>query len=247
MFSACQARLITNLVGNRLQLITSCQVNSDNCHVWGSQLKNNNELLEAIPKVNPILDRLISEPEFMVGMIHHNSIITGVIKLTASFEYFLNDLISLCMMRNYGLLKKGLKDVQVSPFDIVEFSELKEIRYKYIEIIAQNICKGELWSKKLKRVCSFLEVSNKYYSDQINSIIDSIWTMRNVIAHGDSRNLRFVDNGITIEHTEDSINEEYIKFITAFIKAADILEQLMLDLDREALEKWPAKDFEKQI
>lgn len=244
MLSACQARWISNLAGNRLQLITSCQIDKENWYVWGSQLKKNEELLGVIPKVKPILERLVSEPEFMVGMVHHNSIITGVIKLTSSFEYFLNDLVSLCMMRNYGLLKKGLSDIQINPVDIVEFNEIKELRYKYIEIITQDKCKGELWSKKLKRVCSFLGLSNKYFSSPINNTIDSIWKMRNVIAHGDSRKLVFDNNGLLIEHTENSTSEEYIKFITVFIKIADELEELMRDLDRETLEKWVAKDFE---
>ncbi|OPH47340.1 hypothetical protein BC351_40345 [Paenibacillus ferrarius] len=107
-------------------------------------MKKNEELLEAIPKVNPILNRLVSEPKFMVGEFHHNSIITGVIKFTSSFEYFLNDLVINCMRRNYGLLKKGLKDIPITPSDIVEFTEMINLRYKYIEIIAQNNCKGEL-------------------------------------------------------------------------------------------------------
>lgn len=244
MFSACFARLSTNLSGYRLQLLTSSQISKDNCFDWGTHLSKSKHLLVDIPTVKPILERLTSEPEFMVGMVQHDAIITGVIKLTSSFEYFLNDLVSLCMMRNYSLLKKGLKDIQINPFDIVEIDNLKMIRYKYIDIIAHEKCKGELWSKKLKRACSFLGVSEKNYLNSINKTIDSIWKMRNVIAHSDSRKLTFTDQWEILEYTEFSNEDMYINFIIHLIKAVDSLEDLMKSLDNEALKKWPAENFE---
>lgn len=244
MFSACYARLGTNLAGNRLQLLTSCQISTENCFDWGAQLSKQKDLLALIPTVKPILERLNSEPEFMVGLIQHNSLITGVIKFTSSLEYFLNDLVSLCMMRNYSLLKKGLKDIEINPFDIVEMNDLLKIRYKYIEIITQEKCKGELWSKKLKRVCGFLDISNEYYSNKINKTIDSIWEMRNVIAHSNPHTLSFADDGIILKHTEESNKETYIDFIVHFINAADKIDKLLEKLDTEALKKWPAKDFQ---
>ncbi|OPH47341.1 hypothetical protein BC351_40350 [Paenibacillus ferrarius] len=93
-------------------------------------------------------------------------------------------------------------------------------------------------------MCSFLEVSNKYLSNPINNTIDSIWKMRNVIAHGASRKLSYIDYDTTLEHSIDSDDEVFIKFMTKFIKASDILEDLMVNLDLEAFEKWPAIDFE---
>ena len=244
-FSACYARLGTNLSRNRLQLLTSCQIDKETCYNWGIQLSKQNELLYEIPTVKPILDRLISEPEFMIGMLHHNSLITGITKFTSSLEYYLNDIVTLCMERNYSLLKKGLKDIQMNPFDIVDMDNLLKIRYKYIDIIAQEKCKGELWSKKLKRVCMFLNLSNKYYSDKINNTVDSIWEMRNIIAHGDSSILSFLDDGILLEHTEESNKEVYMDFIVHFIKIADKINELLLKFDKEALKKWPAKDFRR--
>lgn len=243
MFSACYARLVTNFSGNRLQLLTSYQINKDTCFELGDRLKKDKKLLANIPTVKPILDRLTVESQFMVGMVQHNSIITGVIKLTSSLEYFLNDLVSLCMIRNNSLLKKGLKDIQINSFDIVDMDDLNKIREKYIEIIAQDKCKGELWSRKLKRVCSFLEVSEKYYADSLNKAIDSIWMMRNVIAHGNSNRLVFTKDDVMYEHLEVSREDEYIRFIEPFISVMDKLEKMMEKLDAEALKKWPAQNF----
>ena len=242
MFSACYARLATNISGNRLQLLTSYQINKDTCYELGNRLKKDKKLLVNIPTVEPILKRLTLEPQFMVGMVQHNSIITGVIKLTSSLEFFLNDLVSLCMVRNNSLLKKGLKDIQINPFDIVEMDDLNKIREKYIGIITQDKCKGELWSKKLKRVCSFLEVSDKYYADSLNKAVDSIWMMRNTIAHGNSNRLVFVKDDVMYEHLEVSKEDEYIRFIEPFISIMDKLENLMEKLDLEALNKWSAQD-----
>ena len=243
MFSACYARLVTNFSGNRLQLLTSYQINKDTCFELGDRLKKDKKLLANIPTVKPILDRLTVESQFMVGMVQHNSIITGVIKLTSSLEYFLNDLVSLCMIRNNSLLKKGLKDIQINSFDIVDMDDLNKIREKYIEIIAQDKCKGELWSRKLKRVCSFLEVSEKYYADSLNKAIDSIWMMRNVISHGNSNRLVFTKDDVMYEHLEVSREDEYIRFIEPFISVMDKLEKMMEKLDAEALKKWPAQNF----
>ena len=176
-----------------------------------------------IPTVKPILERLTLEPQFMVGMIQHNAIITGVIKFTSSLEYFLNDLVSLCMVRNDSLLKKGLKEIQINPFDIVDMDDLNKIKKKYIGIIAQDKCRGELWSKKLKRVCSFLEVSDKYYADSINKAVDSIWVMRNTIAHDNSNRLVFVKDDVRYEHLEVSKEDEYIRFVEPLISVMDKL------------------------
>lgn len=243
MFSPCYFRLASNLARNRLQLLTSGQISAENCFDWGTQLSKQKDLLSSIPTIKPILESFNSEPEFMVGLIRHNSIITGVIKFTSSLEYFLNDLVSLCMIRNDSLLKKGLKDIQINPFDIVEINDLFKIRYKYIEIIAQDKCKGELWSKKLKKVCRFLDISSTYYSNKINRTIDSIWEMRNIIAHSNPSILSFTDDGKNFQHTEKSNKETYIDFIVYFIKAADKINTLLEKMDTEALKKWPTKDF----
>ena len=87
-------------------------------------------------------------------------------------------------------------------------------------------------------------VSEKYYSNSINKTIDSIWKMRNVIAHSDSRKLTFTDQGKILEHTEFSTEDMYINFIIHLIKAVDSLKDLMESLDNEALKKWPVEDFE---
>ena len=87
-----------------------------------------------------------------------------------------------------------------------------------------------------------MEVSDKYYADSINKTVDSIWMMRNTIAHDNSNRLVFVKDDVRYEHLEVSKEDEYIRFVEPLILIMDKLEKLMEKLDVEALKKWPSQD-----
>lgn len=173
----------------------------------------------------------------MARKLRHNLIISSVIKFTSNTEYYLNNLVGLCMKNNTSLLLKGLQNIQINPFDIVNMNDLTSMQFKYIDIIAQEKCKGELWSKKLKHVCRFLTISDKFLSNKINKSIDSIWKMRNIIAHNNSNVLKFIYNDMIFEHSEHSNKEVYINFIMHFIEASEIFWKMLNQLEEEALKK----------
>lgn len=240
MISACCARLMSSMTGLRLHLIVNSQITTDNCQSWGESLSSDEALLSSIKKSNSILELMIQDKQLVLTKLHHNAIITSIVDFTSTFEFFLNDIVTLCMKRNYSLLKKGLKEVQINPIDIVDYEDLKELRYKYISIISQSKCSGELWSKKLKRVSTFLSLSNKYYTHEVNKTIDSIWMMRNIIAHGNSRLISFRSKDITYSHSMTSKDDDYNSLIIELLNNIETLVELMRELDNEALAKWPA-------
>ena len=45
------------------------------------------------------------------------------------------------------------------------------------------MCSGEMWSGKFKKYVKFLSLPNNLLGETINKKIDSIWKMRNDIAH----------------------------------------------------------------
>ena len=107
MFSACVARLISELSGLKIQAIINGQINIDNCLEWGNKISKLSYFQE-LKSIHPIHNRLIKEPEFMVSELYFGSLKSVIISFSANLEFFLKDSMQLCMMRNYSLLKKGL-------------------------------------------------------------------------------------------------------------------------------------------
>jgi hypothetical protein len=245
MISACYARLASSFSVIRLQLVLNSQINAKDCLKWGKNI-NTSQLVKDIESVKPILERLSNEPDFMVREIYLNTLKISILNFTSYIEFFLKDSLALCMKRNYSLLNKGLSDegVSITPKDITEFQDIIQIREKYIYLISDYKCKGELWSNKFKCFINFLSLPKSLLSNEINIKMDSFWRLRNDIVHGNSKVYNLKIKKEEFIYSSDMSNNEYIQFIKMFIDLMDSTLIFFQKVDSMYLELWPATDGE---
>lgn len=243
MLSACLARLGTACSGLKLQAIINAQIDENNCREWGNRISKADYFAE-IKSVHPIHNRLIEEPQFMVSELYYNAIKSLVINFSASLEFFLKDSMRLNMMRNYSLLKKGLIESKqsVNPIDIVEINDIEQVRLKYINNISNIMSSGELWSNKIKKYIKFMDLPNNLYAEVINKEIDSIWKMRNDIAHANTRILSLNYGEVTHKYGTGISVDEYTQFALLFTKLVDDTMTFLSKVDKLSLAKWKTTD-----
>ena len=243
MLSASYARLCSELIGLKLQAIISGQIDANNCLEWGEKISKA-DYFDEIKSVYPIHDRLIKEPNFMLSKLYYNSLKSLIISFSATLEFFLKDSMQLNMMRNYSLLKKGLIESKqvIDPKDIVDIDDIELVRLKYIKNISNNMCSGEMWSGKFKKYVKFLSLPNNLLGETINKKIDSIWKMRNDIAHANTNILSINYNGTIHKFGADINAEQYTEFALFFIKLLDETLSFVEKVDKLSLEKWKTTD-----
>lgn len=243
MLSASYARLGSELSGLKLQAIISGQIDANNCLEWGEKISKA-DYFDEIKSVYPIHDRLIKEPNFMLSKLYYNSLKSLIISFSATLEFFLIDSMQLNMMRNYSLLKKGLIESKqlIDPKDIVDIDDIELVRLKYIKNISNNMCSGEMWSGKFKKYVKFLSLPNNLLGETINKKIDSIWKMRNDIAHANTNILSINYNGTIHEFGADINAEQYTEFALFFIKLLDETLSFVGKVNKLSLEKWKTTD-----
>lgn len=243
MLSASYARLGSELSGLKLQAIISGQIDANNCLEWGEKISKA-DYFDEIKSVYPIHDRLIKEPNFMLSKLYYNSLKSLIISFSATLEFFLKDSMQLNMMRNYSLLKKGLIEYKqvIDPKDIVDIDDIELVRLKYIKNISNNMCSGEMWSGKFKKYVKFLSLPNNLLGETINKKIDSIWKMRNDIAHANINILSINYNGTIHKFGADINAEQYTEFALFFIKLLDETLSFVEKVDKLSLEKWKTTD-----
>lgn len=243
MFSTSYARLVLELGGLKLQAIINGQIDTNNCLEWGEKISKA-DYLDEIKSIYPIHDRLVKEPNFMLSKLYYNFLKSLIISFSATLEFFLKDSMQLNMMRNYSLLKKGLIESKqvIDPKDIVDIDDIELVRLKYIKNISNNMCSGEMWSGKFKKYVKFLSLPNNLLGETINKKIDSIWKMRNDIAHANTNILSINYNGTIHKFGADINAEQYTEFALFFIKLLDETLSFVEKVDKLSLEKWKTTD-----
>ena len=180
----------------------------------------------------------------LYSKLYYNSLKSLIISFSATLEFFLKDSMQLNMMRNYSLLKKGLIESKqvIDPKDIVDIDDIELVRLKYIKNISNNMCSGEMWSGKFKKYVKFLSLPNNLLGETINKKIDSIWKMRNDIAHANINILSINYNGTIHKFGADINAEQYTEFALFFIKLLDETLSFVEKVDKLSLEKWKTTD-----
>ena len=243
MLSACYARLSSELSGLKLQSIINGQIDVGNCLEWGNKISKA-DYFDEIKSIYPIHRRLLKEPNFMVSKLYYSSLKSLIISFSSTLEFFLKDSMQLNMMRNYSLLKKGLIESKqvIDPKDIVDIDDIELVRFKYIKIISNSMCSGEMWSGKFKKYVKFLSLPNDLLRETINKKIDSVWKMRNDVAHANANMLSINNNGVMHKYGANINAEQYTEFALFFIKLLDETIFFLEKVDRLSLEKWETTD-----
>ncbi|HVU93701.1 MAG TPA: HEPN domain-containing protein [Puia sp.] len=247
MISASSARLLSFSSGLRLQLMISTQFKTEECLAWGRSLEPILKKDVSLPDITPILERLLTEPEFALDDLRHNTIASGIVGYTSSIEYYLQDIIELCLKRNSGLRKKGLSGIQLPALELEHYSDTKSIKSKLIKSLSSENSKGALFSNKFKKISSFLSLRDALVDADVIKSLDSLWSMRNKFAHENQATLK----SYSIYSTAGEISlsrqvsaEEYTKFIFELVKIIDRSNDSLFIVDQMALQKWSADKFE---
>lgn len=243
MPTACFHRLLTAYNSLKLQAIIHTQIDAQNCLDWGEKISKE-KYFEKIQSVHPIYNRLIEEPNFMVSSLYYASIQSLIISFSSTLEFFLKDNVKLNMMRNYSLLKKALFETNqvIDPKDIVDIKDIELIRLKYINIISQRMCSGELWKSKFKKYVKIMSLPKKLYNETINDRIDSLWKARNDIAHANTQGLSLEYNQCVYKYDSHIGIKEFTQFVLLFTEIVDEVITFLHNVDELSLKQWKTTD-----
>lgn len=246
LHSACFTRVGSTIAVLRLQLLLSTQFTEQECLGWGSSLWGDVQESDIFKTVEPILNRLVSEPEFALGDLRHGAIASGILTFTSAVEYYLKDVILLSLRRHSGLRKEALKGFSIPALDLEKFDNLNDIKLKYFDSLSSEHSKGGLFSNKIKKASSFLSVDEKVFDKEILTKVDSVWALRNRMAHQNQVTIKeYQVNGIGdgSKITREATKADYSKFILGLVSVVnDTVERIGI-WDQSVMTKWPANNL----
>ncbi|QXP62757.1 HEPN domain-containing protein [Polaribacter sp. HaHaR_3_91] len=246
ILSAPYARLIGTISSLNLQLLISTQFSEQDCLNWEQSLRDDLGNLKSKLKVDSILKRLSNSPVFMLDELRMSSIDSTIITYTSSIELFIREIIDLSLRRNSSLRKKAFSKVQISALELENKTELNEIKNDLFKTLSIEHSKGQLLSEKLKRASKFLSISKSSTKDILINDIDSIWKLRNSIAHSNDGNktiYEFTSNNIKKTIGGYSTKEEYLNFTTELLEPMNAFFDFLEEWQNEVLDKWDANSF----
>lgn len=243
MFSACFARLATSVAGLRLQFLLSTQYNVEECHKWGTLLNDQMSPHQESYGVESILEKLLNEPQFALSDLLHNAVSSGIIGFTSAFEFYLKDIIALCLKRSSSLRKQAFSKFEIKALDLEAFASLDEIKGKYIESLSSEHCKGGLFTDKIKKASSFLSVDYKLFDKTSLLELDSIWSLRNNLAHNNSAKIENYIINIGIDKAQVKVDKNfekgsYIAFVGNIVMIINRALEIVKRWEEAILEKW---------
>lgn len=246
MISACSARLLSLIAGTRLQVLLPSEFSEANCSAWGANVRIAASSHNVASDVAPILDRLEGEPAFAVQNLRWNAATIGIVAFTSAVEYFLQDLVSLCLRRNSGLRRKAFASHTIPALELEELQALNQIKLRHIDILANENSSGSLLSHKFTKTKRFLDITTKALSSDHKDTLDSIWKLRNRLAHenhGTINKLTIVRATGDFELSREHSKEEYVQFALNLCEAFEHAMQFFNTFDQASLAKWPADAF----
>ena len=248
MISACSARLLSLLAGTRLQVLLASEFSEANCAAWGASVRIASSSHGVAADVAPILIRLENEPAFAVQDLRWNAATSGIIAFTSAVEYFLEDLVSLCLRRNSGLRKKAFAQYKILALELEESQSVDQIKLRHIDIIANNNTSGALLSHKFTKTVSFLDVTPACLNKDLKASLDSIWKLRNRLAHENHatiKQLTVIHNNGNLVLTRIHTKADYLQFALDLCETFGMAVQCLDQFNQASLTKWPADAFIK--
>lgn len=244
-YTGCYSSFATTISILNLQLMISTQFTDQECLDWERSLRGDLNKDEISLFAKPIIDRLRDAPLFILNELRYSSISSAIVNFTSSTEHYLKDIIELCLQRNDSLRKKAFSQREIKAIDLEKVETLNEIKKNLFKVISQEESKGQLFQNKFKRTAKFLEVKNSHINKCLFKSLDSIWELRNKIAHSNNGFIQeFEIKGEKNFHiTKEPSKTEYLNFCIEFLKIIDDFSIALKDWERTLMEKWPAHSF----
>ncbi|MGE6352923.1 hypothetical protein ACQKCJ_03485 [Flavobacterium sp. NPDC079362] len=245
-FSGPFASFWTNISSLNLQLMISTQFTDQECLDWESSLRVDLQKVNSKINSDPIVERLKEAPLFMLNELRSSFISTTIINFTSTTEHYLKDMIELSLQRNSGFRKKAFVNHKMSAIELEENIDLNDIKKRIFKIISAEHSKGPVLSSKFKKASSFLSIKEEIITSEVFTSLDSIWRLRNKIAHSNKGFIKFfeIDSPVgLIKVSSEPEKEDYFYFCISLLKIIDDFTALLNEWDRAVLEKWPANSF----
>ena len=99
---------------------------------------------------------------------------------------------------------------------------------------------------KFKKATSFLSIEKSSAQNELFKSLDSIWGVRNKIAHSNKgfiKEIEIYTQNELIILTNEPQKKEYLYFSIALLKIIDDFTKYLKEWDFKVLEKWPASSF----
>lgn len=246
MISACSAKMLTLNSGIRLQLIMSCAITNEDCQKWSNTIKDDSSFDVLMPELKPIIDRIDQESSFAVHLVKRNTVISSILAFTSSLEFFLKDIVGLCLIRNSSLRKKAFSNYKISATDLEKYHTIDQIKKVHIEAISNLQTSGSLFIPKFRKMSKFLGLKDNSDNTKLLKSLDSIWELRNRLAHTNHNSIpdfSFVYGETRFQLHNEITSFDYNLFIINLCSLfADAIDYLV-KIDSDALLKWGANDF----
>lgn len=236
-----------------LQLLLSTEITNDNCKNWANDLLSKSEVTNTISTLlTTWLNDSTTSGLLAFLTLRSQNLASGIISFTSSSEYFLKDIIIECLRRNLHLRKKGF-NFKKDNFDanslfslknLEDYNSIEKAKIQVMKQLASIFSKGETFSDKFGRVCSFLDLNDEVIPKLLINSLNSIWRLRNKIAHIDLDKVDWVFetlNGNKIEYNQYN-EEQYLPFVLELIKVIIEIENVFKSFGSKAETKWPIKD-----
>lgn len=245
MISACSARILSLFSGLRLLILLSNEITGEECLFWANKAIENPSLQVFKDKVGPITNAL-SDFGFAEQLIKTNMLNSAILAFTSSVEFYLQDIVVLCLQRNSSLRKQAFANYEISGKELEEFSSINDIKRKHFRLIASSQTSGALFSEKIKKAQKFLGVKGLMIDKQLLQSLDSLWELRNRLAHHNHGSIK--EYSFLYKNTEQILPRpcariEYQSFITPLCVMLEEAVEWLILFDKETLEKWTATDF----
>jgi len=246
LMSGPYASYLTTISILNLQFLLSTQFTDQNTLDWEVNLRTDLQKSTFKTLVDPIVERLTKAPFFLLKEIWLSSISSAIINFTSTTEHYIKDALVLSLQRNSSLRKQAFSEISISGSELENNFSLDTIKLKYFKVIATDKSKGELFSAKFERASKFLGVDRSFLDKKICTMLDSIWMLRNDIAHSNKGFKKLYElEGKTgkFQISKEPSKEEYFDFSIKLLEIMNDFTEYLKDWDAYILEKWPANSF----
>jgi hypothetical protein len=248
IYSACSARLLSSIANIRLQLLFSTQFSENECLNWGNSLKEELTNSKDDLGAGSAIEISLLMPSFILNNLKFNTVTSSIINFTSTVEFFIKDIIHLCLQRNSSLRKNAFARFEIKALILEHYGNVNDIKLKLFESLASEHSKGGLFSNKIKKASSFLSIGSSFYDKELFKSLDSIWHIRNLIAHNPASIDRLVfeyrDN--EFKFYRSASKDEYLKCVTQLVTFYNLSCEFLQKWDEKAMLLWKADEFIKQ-
>ncbi len=245
-YSGCYSSFLSTISILNLQLLISTQFTDQECLNWEKALRFDLEKASMSIITDPLIERLKEAPLFILNELWLSSLSSSIINFTSTTEHYIKDIVELSLLRNDKPRKSAFSQVNFSASELEEFNSLDELKKKLLKSISAEQSKGQLFSGKFKKVNSFLGTKNDNGIVDIHNSLDSIWRLRNKIAHSNKgllKEFEITTSIGTIVLSKEPTKDEFLYFAIEFLKIVNGFTKSLDKWDNQVLQMWPANAF----